>query len=122
MDDLDGDGKLLKSPINGQGASRDIVQFVPSRKFIGLSSGSSDFGMSNSRLGRFPKLKKKLKTLIIGQDRPAFIWLVNLKFENLDKPKKFFKRSLTSLKHGWWKEAYSPLGDHFNQSELFISK
>ena len=31
MDDLDGDGKLLKSPINGQRASRDIVQFVPFR-------------------------------------------------------------------------------------------
>ena len=53
MDDLDGDGKLLKSPINGQRASRDIVQFVPFRKFIGLSSGSNDFGMSNSRLGLF---------------------------------------------------------------------
>ena len=55
MDDLDGDGKLLKSPINGQRASRDIVQFVPFRKFIGLSSGSNDFGMSNSRLGLFSK-------------------------------------------------------------------
>ena len=53
MDDLDGDGKVLKSPINGQRASRDIVQFVPFRKFIGLSSGSGDFGMSNSRLGLF---------------------------------------------------------------------
>ena len=53
MDDLDGDGKLLKSPINGQRASRDIVQFVPFRKFIGLSSSSNDFGMSNSRLGLF---------------------------------------------------------------------
>ena len=39
MHDLDGDGKLLKSPINGQRASRDIVQFVPFRKLIGLSSG-----------------------------------------------------------------------------------
>ena len=57
MDDLDGDGKLLKSPINGQRASRDIVQFVPFRKFIGLSSGSNDFGMSNSRLGLFSNKK-----------------------------------------------------------------
>ena len=57
MDDLDGDGKLLKSPINGQRASRDIVQFVPFRKFIGLSSGSNDFGMSNSRLGQFSNKK-----------------------------------------------------------------
>jgi len=52
MDELDGDGKLLKSPINGQRASRDIVQFVPFRKFLGLSSGPSDFGMSNSRLAK----------------------------------------------------------------------
>ena len=57
MHDLDGDGKLLKSPINGQRASRDIVQFVPFRKFIGLSSGSNDFGMSNSRLGQFSNKK-----------------------------------------------------------------
>ena len=56
MDELDGDGKLLKSPINGQRATRDIVQFVPFRKFLGLSSGPSDFGMSNSRLGQFSKL------------------------------------------------------------------
>ena len=64
MDDLDGDGKLLKSPINGQRASRDIVQFVPFRKFIGLSSGSNDFGMSNSRLGLF----SNKNTVLIGQN------------------------------------------------------
>ena len=76
MDDLDGDGKLLKSPINGQGASRDIVQFVPSRKFIGLSSGSSDFGMSNSRLGRFPKLKKKIENAY-HWSRPSSFYLIS---------------------------------------------
>ena len=63
MHDLDGDGKLLKSPINGQRASRDIVQFVLFRKLIGLSSGSNDFGMSNSRLGLF----SNKYTVLIGR-------------------------------------------------------
>ena len=66
MDELDGDGKLLKSPINGQRATRDIVQFVPFRKFLGLSSGPSDFGMSNSRLGRFSKSNLDSKTQILS--------------------------------------------------------
>ena len=49
MDELDCDGKLMKSPMNGQKAERDIVQFVPLRNF--RSSGqSSDFG--NSRLAK----------------------------------------------------------------------
>ena len=48
MDDLDCDGQLMKSPINGQRAERDIVQFVPLRKF--RSQGPSDFG--NSRLAK----------------------------------------------------------------------
>ena len=50
MDDLDGDGKLLKSPLTGARAERDIVQFVPFRKF--LSSYQGDFGMSSSRLAK----------------------------------------------------------------------
>ena len=66
MDELDGDGKLLKSPINGQRATRDIVQFVPFRKFLGLSSGPSDFGMSNSRLGQFSKFNLDSKTQILS--------------------------------------------------------
>jgi len=49
MDELDCDGKLMKSPVNGQKAERDIVQFVPLRNF--RSSGQpSDFG--NSRLAK----------------------------------------------------------------------
>ena len=49
MDELDCDGKLLKSPMDGQEAERDIVQFVPMRNFY--SSGLfSDF--DNSRLAK----------------------------------------------------------------------
>ena len=47
MDELDCDGKLVKSPMNGRQAERDIVQFVPLRKFQSFGQGS-DFG--NSRL------------------------------------------------------------------------
>lgn len=50
MSDLDADGKLIKSPLTGQSAERDIVQFVPFRQFIG--SYGSDFGMSSSRLAK----------------------------------------------------------------------
>lgn len=50
MDELDSDGKLMKSSFSGQAAQRDIVQFVPFRKF--MSSYGGDFGMSNSRLAK----------------------------------------------------------------------
>merc|ERR1712066_461211 len=50
MDELDSDGKLMKSNLSGMTAQRDIVQFVPFRKFIGSYGG--DFGMSNSRLAK----------------------------------------------------------------------
>jgi len=50
MDDLDSDGKLIKSPLSGQRAERDIVQFVPFRQF--LSQYQGDFGMSSSRLAK----------------------------------------------------------------------
>ena len=50
MDDLDSDGKVMKSPFSGRGAERDIVQFVPFRQFLG--SYGSDFGMSSSRLAK----------------------------------------------------------------------
>jgi len=50
MDDLDCDGKLMRSPLNGQTAQRDIVQFVPLRNFRNQSYAASDFG--NSRLAK----------------------------------------------------------------------
>ena len=40
MDELDCDGKLMKSPMNGRQAERDIVQFVPLRKFQSYGQGS----------------------------------------------------------------------------------
>ena len=49
MNELDCDGKLITSPIDGQQAERDIVQFVPLKKFQSFGQGP-DF--DNSRLAK----------------------------------------------------------------------
>ena len=43
----------MKGPYSGRKAERDIVQFVPFRKFMNANANASgDFGMGNSRLAK----------------------------------------------------------------------
>ena len=54
MNELDGDGTMMRSPVNGELARRDIVQFVPLRTFDAYERNSRGLHLAKEILREVP--------------------------------------------------------------------